>query len=202
MRISTNMVSHRLRQGRYCNTAKTAVFFNEINRARLQAHSMLLRLMAERSAHAFNREYHFPHLTVFADRNRLEREETFELPAAARDRFFMEINISAPNDFELQRALMFDFKFLQVDKMIAGLPEAVVPYTALNNLYEAIQNRWRRACIPRLCRQFMACIKRPCCSGDCIRRCGHEPIDCRGASPTWRCHADDSCTHQGLARTA
>ena len=118
-------------------------FFNEINRARPQAHSMLLRLMAERSVHAFNREYHFPHLTVFADRNRLEREETFELPAAARDRFFMEINITAPNDFELQRALMFDFKFLQVDKMIAGLPEAVVPYAALNQLYAAIQNHVR-----------------------------------------------------------
>ncbi|PKO52058.1 MAG: AAA family ATPase, partial [Betaproteobacteria bacterium HGW-Betaproteobacteria-2] len=42
-------------------------FFNEINRARPQAHSLLLRLMAERSVNAFNREYRFPHLTVFAD---------------------------------------------------------------------------------------------------------------------------------------
>ena len=34
-------------------------FFNEINRARPQVHSLLLRLMAERSANAFNRDYTF-----------------------------------------------------------------------------------------------------------------------------------------------
>ena len=74
----------------------TVFFFNEINRARPQVHSLLLRLMAERSVTAFNREYDFPYLLVFADRNRIEREETFELPAAARDRFFMEIAIETP----------------------------------------------------------------------------------------------------------
>ena len=31
-------------------------FFNEINRARPQVHSLLLRVMAERSVSAFNRE--------------------------------------------------------------------------------------------------------------------------------------------------
>src|SRR5690606_12173992 len=73
-------------------------FFNEINRARPQVHSLLLRLMAERSVTAFNREHAFPYLLVFADRNRIEREETFELPAAARDRFLMEIPIETPRD--------------------------------------------------------------------------------------------------------
>ncbi|MDH5340648.1 MAG: MoxR family ATPase, partial [Rubrivivax sp.] len=62
-------------------------FFNEINRARPQVHSLLLRVMAERSVWAFNREFRFPHLLVFADRNRVEREETFEISSAARDRF-------------------------------------------------------------------------------------------------------------------
>lgn len=114
-------------------------FFNEINRARPQAHSLLLRLMAERSVNAFNREYSFPHLTVFADRNRLEREETFELPAAARDRFFMEINVDAPDDRDLQKDLMFNQRFHDVDAMIAQLPTAVVPYTELNQLSGAIQ---------------------------------------------------------------
>jgi MoxR-like ATPase len=114
-------------------------FFNEINRARPQAHSLLLRLMAERSVNAFNREYRFPHLTVFADRNRLEREETFELPAAARDRFFMEINVDAPEDRELQKDLMFNQRFHDVDAMIAQLPAAIVPYTELNALAESIQ---------------------------------------------------------------
>ena len=59
-------------------------FFNEINRARPQVHALLLRVMAERSASAFNREFRFPHLLVFADRNRVEREETFEISSAAR----------------------------------------------------------------------------------------------------------------------
>ncbi|MFX5358963.1 AAA family ATPase, partial [Acinetobacter baumannii] len=71
-------------------------FFNEINRARPQVHSLLLRLMAERSVSAFNREYRFPQLQLFADRNRVEQEETFELPAAARDRFLMEIEVPMP----------------------------------------------------------------------------------------------------------
>ena len=59
-------------------------------------HSLLLRVMAERSVAAFNREYRFPHLLVFADRNRVEREETFEISSAARDRFMMEVTIDAP----------------------------------------------------------------------------------------------------------
>jgi len=72
-------------------------FFNEVNRARPQMHSLLLRVMAERSVTAFNREYSFPHLQVFADRNRVEKEETFEIPSAARDRFLMEVLIEAPD---------------------------------------------------------------------------------------------------------
>lgn len=119
--------------------ALSVFFFNEINRARPQAHSLLLRLMAERSVNAFNREYAFPHLLVFADRNRLEREETFELPAAARDRFFMEISIRAPQEHALQRSLMFDPRFHDVDAMIARLPEGITPFDQLNALSEAIQ---------------------------------------------------------------
>jgi MoxR-like ATPase len=118
-------------------------FFNEINRARPQAHSLLLRLMAERSTQAFNREYSFPHLTVFADRNRLEREETFELPAAARDRFFMEISVEAPNDRDLQRELMFNARFHNVDVLIDRLPAGLVPYAALNEVSDAIQSSVR-----------------------------------------------------------
>src|SRR5262245_43858308 len=49
----------------------TTFFFNEINRARPQVQSLLLRAMSERSVAAFNREYRFPHMTVFADRNRV-----------------------------------------------------------------------------------------------------------------------------------
>ncbi|MGR9089403.1 MAG: AAA family ATPase, partial [Gammaproteobacteria bacterium] len=89
---------------------------------------------------AFNREYYFPHLQVFADRNRVEKEETFELPAAARDRFLMELNITMPADPELQRELMFDTRFFDVDALINGLADSVVPFDALNDVGSLIQH--------------------------------------------------------------
>ena len=97
-------------------------FFNEINRARPQVHSLLLRLMAERSVTAFNREYDFPYLLVFADRNRIEREETFELPAAARDRFFMEITMEIPASRDIRRELAFDPRFHDADALVRTVP--------------------------------------------------------------------------------
>lgn len=114
-------------------------FFNEINRARPQVHSLLLRVMAEHSANAFNREYRFPHLTVFADRNRVEKEETFEISAAARDRFMMEVLIEAPRDPGMQRALMFDPAFHDVDGLIARVNEDILSHTQLNDIARLIQ---------------------------------------------------------------
>lgn len=115
-------------------------FFNEINRARPQVHSLLLRLMAERSITAFNQEHLFPYLLVFADRNRIEREETFELPAAARDRFLMEVAISAPSDEKSRRELVFATRFHDVDTLIASLKDGVLDYRRLNTLANVIQN--------------------------------------------------------------
>lgn len=115
-------------------------FFNEINRARPQVHSLLLRLMAERSVTAFNREFRFPHLVVFADRNRVEREETFELPAAARDRFLMEISIATPAEPATRRALAFDTRFHDVDRLIDSLEDGILAYDRLNDVARAIQS--------------------------------------------------------------
>jgi len=117
----------------------TIFFFNEINRARPQVHSLLLRLMAERSINAFNREYHFPYLLVFADRNRIEREETFELPAAARDRFLMEIGIAIPSDPAVRRQLAFDPRFHDVDSLLRSVPDAMLDHRALPQVAAAIQ---------------------------------------------------------------
>ncbi len=116
-------------------------FFNEINRARPQVHALLLRLMAERSVTAFGQEHCLPHLLVFADRNRIEREETFELPAAARDRFLMEVGVQAPADEATRRALIFDTRFHDTDALIASMPEAILPYRALTALARDIQTR-------------------------------------------------------------
>ena len=114
-------------------------FFNEINRARPQVHALLLRVMAERSVQAFNREFKLPHLLVFADRNRVEREETFEISAAARDRFMLEIAIDAPQDDTLRRSLVFDPRFHDTDALVAGLQAALVAHRELGAIGAAIQ---------------------------------------------------------------
>ncbi len=115
-------------------------FFNEINRARPQVHALLLRAMAERSVSAFNREYRFPHLQVFADRNRVEREETFEIPSAARDRFMFELAIEAPKDRDLRQALAFDPMFHDTDALIERVALGVLPYENLNEVGRLIQD--------------------------------------------------------------
>ena len=115
-------------------------FFNEVNRARPQMHSLMLRVMAERSVSAFNREYRFPHLQVFADRNRVEREETFEIPAAARDRFLMEIEIESPADPDLLRQLMVETRFHDTDQLLDQVPAGIVDYRELNGIAELIQS--------------------------------------------------------------
>lgn len=114
-------------------------FFNEINRARPQVHALLLRIMAERSATAFNREYRFPHLQVFADRNMVEREETFELPAAARDRFLMEIAIAMPADAADRRRLAFDPRYHDVDALVGEVAESVVDHRRLAGIAALVQ---------------------------------------------------------------
>lgn len=114
-------------------------FFNEINRARPQVHSLLLRVMAERSVSAFNQEYHFPHLLVFADRNKVEKEETFELPGAARDRFLMELEVAPVNDSAIHKQLTFDSRFHNTDSLIEQVSPSIVGFDALTAFAPQIQ---------------------------------------------------------------
>lgn len=114
-------------------------FFNEINRARPQVHSLLLRVMAERTLSAFNKEHIFPHMIVFADRNQVEKEETFEIPSAARDRFMMEIPIVVPNDDDIMSGLMFDTRFHNVDALIDTVKPDVLKFDELNAFSSVIQ---------------------------------------------------------------
>ncbi|MCI0666719.1 MAG: MoxR family ATPase [Methylococcaceae bacterium] len=118
-------------------------FFNEVNRARPQVHSLLLRVMAERSITAFNREYTFPHLQVFADRNRVEKEETFEMPSAARDRFMMELNIEIPEGAEDRKTLMFNPRFHDVDRLMDQVRPGLLPFEQLNAIAGTIQQEIR-----------------------------------------------------------
>jgi MoxR-like ATPase len=99
---------------------------------------------------------------VFADRNRVEREETFEISAAARDRFMMEVTIDAPADDGERRQLMFDPRFHDTDRLIGALASGLVAYEELNQVSELIQrgvqasdalqayalNLWRATSVP------------------------------------------------------
>lgn len=117
----------------------TTFFFNEINRARPQVQSLLLRAMAERTVSAFNQEYRFPHMTVFADRNRVEKEETFELASAARDRFMFELRMATPTDFAIRRSLIFNPDFHDVDELLEQVSPGILPWQELNQIGAAIQ---------------------------------------------------------------
>ncbi len=112
--------------------ALSIFFFNEINRARPQVPSLLLRVMAERSGNAFNRDYRFPQMIVFADRNRVEKQQTFEISVAARDRFSMKVLIKTPTDIVTKKALMFDTACHDVERLIERVGPGMVPYTELN----------------------------------------------------------------------
>ena len=116
-------------------------FFNEINRARPQVHSLLLRVMAERTLTAFNSEHQFPHMLVFADRNQVEKEETFEIPSAARDRFMMEIPIMVPEDNDIMESLIFDTRFHNVDKLVDEVQPDILHFDKLNDCAQQIQEQ-------------------------------------------------------------
>jgi len=114
-------------------------FFNEINRARPQVHALMLRVMAERSLTAFKRDYHLPHMIVFADRNQVEKEETFEIPSAARDRFMMEIPIAVPENRQIRKSLMFNTRFHDADGLIEQVEPGVIAFAELNELSAKLQ---------------------------------------------------------------
>jgi MoxR-like ATPase len=137
-------------------------FFNEINRARPQVHSLLLRVMAERTLTAFNTEFRFPYLQVFADRNRVEKEETFELPGAARDRFLMEIEIAPDDTTDVHRRLMFDARFHDTDTLVAEMPAAMLDHRSLPQVAAMIQSEVRAG---RAVEEFV----------DHLRRATHDP---------------------------
>jgi MoxR-like ATPase len=118
-------------------------FFNEINRARPQVHALMLRVMAERHISAFKKEYRLPHMLVFADRNQVEKNETFEIPSAARDRFMMEIPIEIPDDRTLRKALMFDVKFQHAERLTQQVNAGVLAYDQLNGFSDVLQSHIR-----------------------------------------------------------
>jgi len=159
-------------------------FFNEINRARPQVHSLLLRVMAERTLTAFNKEHYFPHMLVFADRNQVEKEETFEIPSAARDRFMMEIPIVVPDDAAIMESLVFDTKFHDVDALIDTLQPDILQFDQLNAFSALLQSSVEAS--PRL-RQYALDLwratKTPTAFGVKVSGVDMQRLVLSGASP-------------------
>ena len=159
-------------------------FFNEINRARPQVHALLLRLMAERTLTAFRREWRFPHLQVFADRNQIERDETFELPAAARDRFMMEIPVLLPESREDRVALAFETRFHDTDSLIGTLDQGLLPYHGLGALARDIQDRVHASpALQRYVYDLCAALRDPAEAGLQIEGADSERLVRGGVSP-------------------
>ena len=82
---------------------------------------------------------YLPNMVVFADRNQVEKNETFELPAAARDRFMMEVSIQSPTDKVLRDSIIFDTKFQDTSKLIDNIPSASFDCKELNEVSSEIQ---------------------------------------------------------------
>jgi len=162
----------------------TTFFFNEINRARPQVQSLLLRAMAERSVSAFNREYRFPHMTVFADRNRVEKEETFELASAARDRFMFELNMATPVDDDVRRALIIDTAYHNADTLLESVPMGICAGHQLNNLASSIQASIRTSpAIDQYLLSLWRASENPAAFGIAIDGVDMDRLVLAGASP-------------------
>ena len=81
----------------------TFLLADEINRAPAKTQSALLEAMQERTVTIDRESYRLsPSFTVFATENPIEREGTYPLPEAQKDRFMLKINMTWPgNDEEL-----------------------------------------------------------------------------------------------------
>jgi MoxR-like ATPase len=159
-------------------------FFNEINRARPQVHSLLLRAMAERSLTAFGTEHRLPHLQVFADRNRVEKEETFELPGAARDRFLMEIEIAPEESAAIHRRLTFDARFHDTDALIGAVPVGMLDHAALPAIAAGIQGAVRTGpAIEEFVAHLRLATHRPGDYGIALEGAEMDALILAGASP-------------------
>ncbi len=116
------------------------LFINEINRIQPKTQAVFLSLMQERSVSAEEMDCRFslPNVVVFADRNQLEKEETFELPHAQRDRFLMEIDVGYP-DSDSEKAIIADPKFRDMNELVKSL-RPTISVKEIRGVSEWIEN--------------------------------------------------------------
>lgn len=102
------------------------LFINEINRLQEKTQAVFLDIMQERKVHAeaIDTVFNLENLWVCGDRNPLEKEQTFELPHAERDRFLMEIDVPYP-DPESEKRIIMEPRFRDVDKLLNDIRPVV-----------------------------------------------------------------------------
>jgi MoxR-like ATPase len=99
------------------------LFVDEINRIQEKTQAYSLEPMEERAVTVAGKKYKLPYLIVFASRNPIERD-TFELPHAQRDRFWMEIEIRYP-DAVSEKDVIVNPRFEDIDSLVGSIKKAV-----------------------------------------------------------------------------
>jgi MoxR-like ATPase len=121
---------------------------------------------------------------VFADRNKVEKEETFELASAARDRFMFELRMPTPTDDEVRRSLVFSPDFHDVDLLLERVTPGILPWQQLNEIGAAIQRSVRAsAALERYVLDLWDATHDPQRFGIRIESVDMEKLILAGASP-------------------
>ncbi|HPQ97031.1 MAG TPA: MoxR family ATPase, partial [Thiolinea sp.] len=116
--------------------------------------------------------------------NRVERDETYSLPAAARDRFMLEVAVGIPATAELRQRLMFDPDFHDTDRLVAAIREPVLPFEALNAVAAAIQHHVHTSpALMDYAQRLWQATRDPVAAGVVLDNIDTERLLLSGASP-------------------
>lgn len=115
------------------------VLVDEINRFQSKTQAAFLEAMQERKVTLGRQEFELPHVIFVATRNPLEKQQTYELPAAQIDRFLMEVELGHP-DQKSERQIISDVRFLDMKSLIEEV-RSVMDLPELTKAHEIIQTR-------------------------------------------------------------
>jgi len=115
------------------------VLLDEINRYQSKTQAVFLEAMQERKVTLSTREAKLPHVMFVATRNPLEKQQTYELPAAQRDRFLMEVELDYP-DRQSEKKIYSEARFQDMNKLVNDLNKCV-ELEEISEAHEVIQTQ-------------------------------------------------------------
>lgn len=115
------------------------ILVDEINRFQSKTQAVFLELMQEGHITLPTRTVALPHAIIVATRNPLEKQQTYELPAAQRDRFLMEIELNYP-DPKSETQILTDPRFQNMESLVSEVNQ-VVDLRELLEARDAIQTK-------------------------------------------------------------